>query len=141
QKLDIELKAGEIVDLEKVWKLIARQGYRLRKENTHLVLRGRLERQDGSWSLTLSGIQSKTWPLEIAISPKEKQARNGSETGIQNRVPAPGDVEVEATVALKNKELRLIVHRIKLSTTPTVTESTNSAVHLPQTSIPQSDMN
>jgi len=96
QKLDIELKAGEIVDLEKVWKLIARQGYRLRKENTHLVLRGRLERFDaashhGPWThqtLELIEARPETRAEDIAASigreklPFKRDVRKLKELGL-----------------------------------------------------------
>src|SRR5689334_1989340 len=96
QKLDLGVKPGEWVDLAKIWELIVRQGYRVRKENTHLVLRGRLQREGKSWLLVLDGTFSTILPIEIAIRKQDNGAQKGREPNAESNMPAAGLVEVDA---------------------------------------------
>lgn len=110
QKLEIGVKKGRWVDLDEVWRLIQRQGYRVRKENTHLVLRGSANRVGDAWQLTVKdGEEVRTIPIELA-----SKSRNGKSAGNLDlsAVPRSTEVEIDGTIGVKDKQLVLVAHRI-----------------------------
>ena len=109
QKLDVVVKKGEWVDLEEVWRLIERQGYRVRKENTHLTLRGTATKAGESWCLSVAdGRSSRRLPIESS---------NRKATGkpMESDYPVLREdamLEISGTVVFKDKQLRLVPSHI-----------------------------
>jgi hypothetical protein len=113
QKLAIGVKNGEWVDLEKVWALIARQGYRIRKENTHLILRGRIAFARDTWTFTMEG---KPDPTTIAIEPSCFKGRDSASppnaAGSIYNLREMTAAEIEGTILVSKKRLKLLPRRI-----------------------------
>lgn len=110
--MDVSVKKGHWVDLEEVWKLIVRQGYRVRKERTHLIMRGMASKIGGSWQLSLKDVDAGRM---IALASPAPRYRTKTEAQYPDPFAGLADdseVELEATIAFKDKQLVLAPSRI-----------------------------